>query len=447
LADKLGLAIVATGDLLKKAIAEENQWGLEAKALQDEGRVVTEDIILGLLREQLLRPEMTNGFILDGFPRNLLQALTLDELLLEIGKPLDRVLLIDIDNDNLMERLVGRRTCRSCGQLYNAYRNPPTVEGVCDVCGGRLHQRSDDNEETVSSRIHVFDHLIAPLITHYTKSDQLIRVDGNGSLEQVFENLIRAIEAARASTNQAVATLPSVENRARLEKKPNSESEEQPKTALEQEVEKQAQPVAKKSPPKKRAGKSSNPAKKGLTKKSKTIADKKVAVSESDKQTKESRGGKKTSSKKTVSKLAPAKKRTQVEKKKKVRKKTVVKKKKSLTNGKSGTLGKTTKKAPAKKGKVSVTPKKSVPSKKKVAKKRPQASKTKLNKKVTKKKLLLKKARKTTAKKRPATKKKVTSKQVSASKAKKVTGKLAKKRVVKQNKSARKKALKKKSKK
>ncbi|MCG8010916.1 MAG: nucleoside monophosphate kinase [Candidatus Thiodiazotropha weberae] len=153
LAEKLGLAIVTTGDLLKQAITEESQLGLEVKALQDAGRVVTEDIILGLLREQLLLPAMADGFILDGFPRNLLQALTLDELLQEIGQPLDLVLLIDIDNDHLMERLVGRRTCRSCGQLYNVYRNPPTVDGVCDICGGRLHQRSDDNEETVSNRI------------------------------------------------------------------------------------------------------------------------------------------------------------------------------------------------------------------------------------------------------------------------------------------------------
>lgn len=202
LAEKLALATVTTGELLKRAIAEENQWGLEAKALQDAGRVVTEDIVLGLVRDHLLEPALADGFILDGFPRNLLQALTLDELLVEIGQPLDLVVLLDIDNDNLMERLVGRRTCRSCSQLYNAYRNPPVVDGVCDTCGGRLHQRSDDNEETVSNRIHVFDHLTAPLITHYEKGHRLVRVDGNGSLETVFQRLLDAVEASAAAVQQ-----------------------------------------------------------------------------------------------------------------------------------------------------------------------------------------------------------------------------------------------------
>ncbi|MES9972589.1 MAG: nucleoside monophosphate kinase, partial [Candidatus Thiodiazotropha sp.] len=148
LANKYGLSSVMTGELVKTAVQERTSLGLEIKGLQDAGRVVTEDIILALLRERLLKSELQAGFILDGFPRNLLQALTLDELMLEIKQPLDLILLIDIETDTLMERLVGRRTCRSCGLLYNIYRNPTIVEDVCDVCGGRLHQRSDDNEET-----------------------------------------------------------------------------------------------------------------------------------------------------------------------------------------------------------------------------------------------------------------------------------------------------------
>jgi adenylate kinase len=206
LAEKFNLSVVMTGDLLKNAIAEQSQLGLEAKAMQDAGRAVTEDIILGLLREHLLNPAMKNGFLLEGFPRNLLQALTLDELLFEIGLPLDLVLLIDIDSDNLMERLVGRLTCRNCGQLYNAYRTPPVVDGVCDRCGGRLHQRSDDNEETVSNRIHVFDHLVAPLITHYKKNERLTRVDGNGEVDTVFKLLVEVIE--NTETDRDIASLP-----------------------------------------------------------------------------------------------------------------------------------------------------------------------------------------------------------------------------------------------
>jgi adenylate kinase len=183
-----------TGELVKNAVQERTPLGIEIKELQDAGRVVTEDIVLALLREQLLKPELQGSFILDGFPRNLLQALTLDELMIEIDQPIDLILLIDIDSDTLMERLVGRRTCRSCGLLYNIYRNPPVVDGVCDACGGRLHLRSDDNEETVSSRIHVFDHLISPLITHYEKQGKMIRIDGNGEIDQVFQLLCKAIE-------------------------------------------------------------------------------------------------------------------------------------------------------------------------------------------------------------------------------------------------------------
>jgi adenylate kinase len=205
LAEWLNLCAVTTGDLLKKAIAQQNQLGLEAKALQDAGRAVTEDIMLGLLREHFLNPALDDGFILDGFPRNLLQALTLDELLYEIGLPLDLVILIDIETDTLMERLVGRRTCTVCGMLYNDYQNPPIVDGLCDICGGRLHQRTDDNEETISNRIHVFDHLIAPLITHYGKSDRLVRVDGNGVVESVFKAIIEVIEQNMGRRNATLS--------------------------------------------------------------------------------------------------------------------------------------------------------------------------------------------------------------------------------------------------
>ncbi|MEW8359161.1 MAG: nucleoside monophosphate kinase [Candidatus Thiodiazotropha sp.] len=206
LATKYGLTPVMTGELVKTAVVERTALGLEIKGLQDAGRVVTEDIILALLRERLLKRELNNGFVLDGFPRNLLQALTLDELMIEISQPLDLILLLDIETDNLMERLVGRRTCRSCGLLYNVYRNPTVVDGVCDVCGGRLHQRSDDNEETVSSRIHVFEHLISPLITHYEKQDKLVRIDGNGDVDQVFSLICKAIEEGAPRAQQE--TLP-----------------------------------------------------------------------------------------------------------------------------------------------------------------------------------------------------------------------------------------------
>ncbi|MCU7849684.1 MAG: nucleoside monophosphate kinase [Candidatus Thiodiazotropha sp. (ex Lucinoma kastoroae)] len=209
LANKYAITPVMTGELLKKAVEKQTPLGIEIKGLQDQGKVVTEDIMLTLLREHLLKAEMQSGFVLDGFPRNLLQALTLDELLIEIDQPLDQILLVDIETDTLMERLVGRRTCRSCGLLYNIYSNPSIVEGICDACGGRLHQRSDDNEETVSSRFHVFDHLISPLITHYEKQGRLVRIDGNGEIEQVFLHICRAIEQSTSLASREVSEKPS----------------------------------------------------------------------------------------------------------------------------------------------------------------------------------------------------------------------------------------------
>ncbi|MCU7933962.1 MAG: nucleoside monophosphate kinase [Candidatus Thiodiazotropha sp. (ex Dulcina madagascariensis)] len=205
LAKKFGLSPVMTGELLRTAVADQGALGQEVKELQDAGRPVTEDIILGLLRERLIKPELRPGFILDGFPRNLLQALTLDELLFEVEQPLDLILLIDIETDTLMERLVGRRTCRACGLLYNIYNNPTAVDEVCDVCGGRLHRRSDDNEETVSGRIHVFDHLIAPLITHYEKQQKLVRIDGNGEIDAVYQHICEAVGAGEVDASSGGA--------------------------------------------------------------------------------------------------------------------------------------------------------------------------------------------------------------------------------------------------
>lgn len=193
LANKYGLEIITSAELVKNAMAEESERGAQLRLLHQSGQGVTEDIVLGLLQERLVQSEMSAGFILDGFPRNLLQALTLDEILAEIGQTLDFVLLFHIENDTLMERLVGRRTCRSCGAVYNIYTRPSVVEDVCDDCGGRLYQRSDDTEATVSNRLHVFDHLTSPLLSHYGKQSRLLRIDADGEVEAVFSRTCEAI--------------------------------------------------------------------------------------------------------------------------------------------------------------------------------------------------------------------------------------------------------------
>ncbi len=386
LAERLKLAPVATGELLKNAIADQHPIGLEAQAQQDVGRAVTEDLILGLLRDHLLTTEANQGFILEGFPRNLLQALTLDELLVEIDQPLDMVLLIDIEIDNLMERLVGRLTCRSCGVLYNAYQNPPIVEGVCDVCGGRLHQRLDDNEETVSNRIHVFDHLIAPLITHYQKTDRLVRVDGNGDEDRVFEHILAAIDAHKKRP-RVVETAPADEPPAT----PVSASSDKVPEIVVPATGGAKAGVESPSEKKARAGKAAHgrssereaPVKKAPAKKA--PAGKKLPVEPAPAK---SASEKKASSEAAVAKKAPAKKAPT---KKAPAKKAPVKK--------APVKKAPAKKAPAKKAPAKKAPVKKAPAKKAPAKKAPV-------KKAPAKKAPVKKAtaKKATAKKAPAKK-------------------------------------------
>ncbi|MCU7828707.1 MAG: nucleoside monophosphate kinase [Candidatus Thiodiazotropha sp. (ex Myrtea sp. 'scaly one' KF741663)] len=213
MAEKYGLISLTTSELVKKVMAEEGGHGPQLRMLQQAGQPVPEDLLLTLLQERLQQPDMRDGFILNGFPRNLLQALTLDEALAELDQPLDMVLFIQIETDALMERLVGRRTCRSCGATFNIYTNPPVVDDICDLCGGRLHQRADDNEETVSTRLHVFDHLTAALLDHYGKQGKVVRVDGDDQAKQVFGRTSREVEkflkqrkAAKTDTPQREET-------------------------------------------------------------------------------------------------------------------------------------------------------------------------------------------------------------------------------------------------
>lgn len=409
LATKYGLTPVMTGELVKTAVVERTALGLEIKGLQDAGRVVTEDIILALLRERLLKRELNNGFVLDGFPRNLLQALTLDELMIEISQPLDLILLLDIETDNLMERLVGRRTCRSCGLLYNVYRNPTVVDGVCDVCGGRLHQRSDDNEETVSSRIHVFEHLISPLITHYEKQDKLVRIDGNGDVDQVFSLICKAIEEGAPRAQQE--TLP--------EKAPApaeiSPVEAEADTAALQGAEDAARPDSK-VPSEAAAEKAEAPQVAGTA--TARGAGKKTASKQSAK--------KRTSPGKTSKKVAPSKK---TGKKKTAPKKKTTTRKKPTTKKKPVKKKTATKKKPVTKKKrpINKQASKKRPSRKKPGGKQPAKKKAKISQAAKKKARRPQQGGTTkgtkSAKKRPARAKKSLAKRSASSSAKASVGK------------------------
>jgi adenylate kinase len=167
LVEKYGIPQVSTGDLLRAALQAGTPLGLQAKAAMDTGQLVSDEIVLGIIRERLRERDARAGFILDGFPRNVAQAQALDQMLLGMGQPLDLALLIDVDFDILLQRMVGRRTCTNCGALYNMFTSPPKLEGQCDRCGGTLHHRADDNEETISNRLRVYDTQTKPLVGYY----------------------------------------------------------------------------------------------------------------------------------------------------------------------------------------------------------------------------------------------------------------------------------------
>jgi len=194
LAEKYGIPQISTGDLLRAAVAAKTPLGQQAKATMEAGQLVSDEIVMGLIRERLGEPDTEPGFILDGFPRNLTQAEALDRMLEELDKPLQVALHIDVDFDTLMQRLTGRRTCESCGQMYNIYTSPPKIEGVCDRCGGRLVQRADDNEETIRKRLEVYRSQTMPLIAYYREQGKLRTVKGDGSIDDIFARILSQLE-------------------------------------------------------------------------------------------------------------------------------------------------------------------------------------------------------------------------------------------------------------
>jgi adenylate kinase len=195
LIDKYGIPQISTGDILRKAVADGTPLGKEAKSYMDKGELVPDSVVIGLVKERLAQDDCKNGYILDGFPRNTTQAETLDSVLAEMNSPLDVALSIDVDKDDLMKRLTGRRTCKGCQQMYNIYFSPPQKEGVCDKCGGELFQRDDDKEETIKNRLEVYERSTAPLIEYYSKKGILKSVKGVGSIDEIFNKICSVLEA------------------------------------------------------------------------------------------------------------------------------------------------------------------------------------------------------------------------------------------------------------
>ena len=188
-----GIPQISTGDMLREAVAAGTRFGAKAKETMAAGKLVSDEIVLGILSERLARDDAADGFILDGFPRTRKQAEDLEELLDELGVPLDAAVLMDVDLEHLMKRLTGRRTCSRTGKLLNIYFSPREEIDECLNAGGELIQREDDNEETIRSRLDVYREQTEPVIDYYSERGKLRTIDAEGTIEAIYERLKEAL--------------------------------------------------------------------------------------------------------------------------------------------------------------------------------------------------------------------------------------------------------------
>lgn len=193
LAAQQGIPQIATGDMLREAVAKGSRLGTEAKAYMDRGALVPDEVVVGLVAERLGQSDTKPGFILDGFPRTVVQAEALERLLKEREIGVDRVVFFDVSEGELLRRLTGRRVCRSCGATYHVVFSPPERAGKCDRCGGELYQRDDDSEATVRRRLVVYTEQTSPLLDYYQSRGLLARVAGEGSPEEIGRAVVRAV--------------------------------------------------------------------------------------------------------------------------------------------------------------------------------------------------------------------------------------------------------------
>ena len=197
LIEKYSIPQISTGDILRASVAAGTPLGKEAKGYMNRGELVPDSVVLGLVEERLKEPDTNKGFILDGFPRNTAQAEALDKMLAKIGKPLQLAVSVDVPFEDLMKRLTGRRTCKSCGQMYNIYYKPPKNDNKCDKDGGELFQRDDDKEATIKKRLDVYESQTAPLIDYYSKKGIVRRIQGTGSIDDIFGKMVAEVEKVK----------------------------------------------------------------------------------------------------------------------------------------------------------------------------------------------------------------------------------------------------------
>lgn len=184
---------ISTGDILREAVKIGTAQGLAAKICMDKGELVPDSVILGIFEERVSSNDCNKGFILDGFPRTIPQANGLNELLKKRSLKVDHVISIDVDENEVVTRLSGRRTCRNCGAMFHVSFTPPKVANVCDSCGGELYQRDDDNEQTIKSRLKVYREKTAPLISYYEKDGVVKTIAGTGEPKAIFYRIMKAL--------------------------------------------------------------------------------------------------------------------------------------------------------------------------------------------------------------------------------------------------------------
>ena len=193
LRDRFDACQISTGDILRKAVADKTPLGKEAESYLSRGELVPDDVIVRLVGERLKQKDCANGFVLDGFPRTLPQAESLEGILKTMALPLDAVLSIQVPHDVIVERLAGRRNCRNCGALYHVNFDPPSNGETCDRCDGGLQQRDDDREETIITRLRVYESQTAPLANYYRERGKLREINGVGEVEDIQKRIIEAV--------------------------------------------------------------------------------------------------------------------------------------------------------------------------------------------------------------------------------------------------------------
>jgi len=190
--ESLNIPQISTGDMLRAAVKEKTPLGLIAKQIMESGSLVPDEVVLGIVRERIALQDCDNGFVLDGFPRTITQADALESILLGLNRQLDHVISLDVDNEQIVERLSGRRTCPSCGKGYHLLYDAPQTKNKCNNCGADLVQREDDKEETVKKRLAVYDLQTAPLKEYYERAGLLRHIDGSGTIQNI-QSCIKAV--------------------------------------------------------------------------------------------------------------------------------------------------------------------------------------------------------------------------------------------------------------